>query len=81
MSRGRKIPGRDRQHWRAQGHAAIGRVRRKLAEGTRTVARTAESSAPGDPGTSGRSGADVRADRAGEPGGRSDLGGRGGRKA
>lgn len=38
MLRGRKILRGERLPWRTQGSAAFGRVRRKLADGTRVVA-------------------------------------------
>jgi len=47
MSRGRKIHRGDRRSWRTQGSVAVGRVRRKIAEGTRAVSRTG-SAFPGE---------------------------------
>lgn len=81
MSRGRNIPGRDRSRWRTQGSAAFGRVRRKLADGTRTVAgaETAVPAAPGAAGTSGPAGGRTGSGPSGMRDGRTGIGGAGGR--
>jgi len=56
MPRGRKIHRGDLRSWRTQGSVAAGRVRRKIAEGTRAVSRTG-SAFPGGGETPGISAA------------------------